>query len=97
MPGYVGLHKYTKQGITNVRGHPQRIKDAKEAAAKMGIKVIGVWVTVGQYDLVAVCNAPNDEAVSIFDLDIAQLGNITTQTMRAFSEEEFAQVVSKLP
>ncbi|MBM3189790.1 MAG: GYD domain-containing protein [Chloroflexi bacterium] len=97
MPGYIGLYKYTKQGLASIKDSPRRIKEAQEAAAKMGIRIVGVWVTMGEYDLVAVCDAPSDEAVAMFQLTLARLGNVTTQTMRALSEEEFAQVVAKLP
>jgi uncharacterized protein with GYD domain len=97
MPGYISLYKFTQQGVANIKDSPQRIKDAKAAAEKLGIKVVGVWVTMGEYDLVAVCDAPSDEAVAVFTLALARLGNVSTQTMRALSEDEFAKVVSKLP
>lgn len=97
MPGYIGLYKFTQQGLANIKESPQRIKDAKALAEHLGIKVIGVWVTMGKYDLVSVADAPNDEAVAIFALKLAGAGNVTTQTMRALSEDEFADVVSKLP
>ena len=97
MPGYISLMKFTKQGIANIKESPKRIEEGKAAAEKLGIRVVGVWVTMGEYDLVAVCDAPDDQAVAVFQLALAGLGNVTTQTMRALSEEEFAQVVSKLP
>ena len=97
MPGYIGLYKFTQQGLANIKGSPQRIKDAKALAEKLGITVIGVWVTMGDYDLVSAADAPNDEAVAIFALALAGAGNVTTQTMRALSEDEFADVVGKLP
>jgi uncharacterized protein with GYD domain len=97
MAGYIGLFKYTQQGITNIKGSPERIKQAKAAAEKMGIRVVGVWVTMGQYDLVTVADAPDDQTMGAFILALASQGNVTTQTMRAFSEDEFAQVVGRLP
>ena len=97
MPGYIGLYKFTQQGLANIKESPQRIKDAKALAEKLGITVIGVWVTMGDYDLVSAADAPNDEAVAIFALALAGAGNVTTQTMRALSEDEFADVVGKLP
>ena len=97
MAGYISLLKYTQQGLANIKASPERIKQAKAAAEKMGVRNVGVWVTMGEYDLVAVWDAPDDQAMSAFMLSLAKLGNVTTQTMRALSEEEFAQVVSKLP
>lgn len=97
MPGYVMLMKYTQKGIADLKGSPERINQAKAGVEKLGGRVVGVWVTMGQYDLVAIADLPNDQAASIFALSIGSLGNVTTETMRALSEEEFAEVVSKLP
>ena len=97
MAGYIMLMKWTKQGIDSIKSSPQRIKESDAAAQKLGIKKVGVWVTMGEYDLVAVLDAPNEEAASMFALSVARLGNVTTQTMRALSEDEFAKVVAKLP
>ena len=97
MPGYISLMKFTSQGVADIKASPQRIKDGLAAAESLGIRSVGVWVTMGEYDLVVVADAPNDEAVGAFMMSLASLGNVTTQTMRAFSEEEFAQIVAKLP
>lgn len=97
MPGYVMLFKWTQKGIADLKGAPERINQAKAGVEKLGGSMVGVWVTMGQYDLVGIADLPNDEAAAIFALSIGSLGNVTTQTMRALSEEEFAQVVAKLP
>ncbi len=97
MPGYVSLLRYTQQGLGNIKESPNRLKQAKAAAEKMGIKCVGAWVTMGEYDLVIVWDAPDDQAIATLALAQAKLGNVTTQTLRAFSEDEFAQVVGKLP
>ena len=96
MAGYISLYKYTAQGIGAIKDSPKRIQQVKAAAEKMGIKTIGVWVTMGQYDLIAVFDAPNEEAVARLALMVGMLGNVTTQTLRAFSEEEFAKIVGGL-
>ncbi len=97
MPGYVSLLKYTQQGLANIKESPNRLKQAKAAAEKMGIKCVGAWVTMGEYDLVIVWDAPDDQTIAALSLAQTKLGNVTTQTLRAFSEDEFAQVVGKLP
>lgn len=97
MPGYIGLYKFTQQGLADIKGASERINQAKAVAEKMGIRVVGVWVTMGEYDMVAVGDAPDDQTIAAFALGLATLGNVTTQTLRALSEEEFAQVVSRLP
>ena len=98
MPGYVVLYKYTQKGLADVRGDFERSIGRKEAAEKRGFRVIGIWYTMGQYDCVAVVEAPDDQALAAGLLaGGAAQGYYTTQTMRAFSEEEFAAIVSKLP
>jgi len=97
MPGYVTLHKYTQQGLGNIKESPDRLKRARAAGEKMGIKCVGAWVTLGEYDLVIVWDAPDDQTIAAFVLAQTRLGNVTSQTLRALSEDEFAQVVAKLP
>jgi uncharacterized protein with GYD domain len=97
MPGYIQFHKFTQQGISDIKGSPGRIKAATAAAAQSGVKVVGVWLTMGQYDLVAVFDAPDDQTMATFTLALVRMGNVTATTSRAFSEDEFAQIVGKLP
>ncbi len=98
MPGYVCLMKFTHQGITTVKEMPtKRLPMVKAMAEKMGARVVGVWLTMGRYDLLAVVDAPNDQVASILALALASQGNTTTETMRAFSEEEFTELIAKLP
>ncbi len=96
MPGYIVLGKFTEQGVSTIKDSPQRTKQIRAMAEKMGIQVVGVWMTMGEYDLVAVLDAPDDQTMAAFLLESAKLGGLTTQTMRAFSEEEVAQVMSRL-
>lgn len=97
MPGYISLMKFTPKALADLKGSPDRIKQAKAAAQKMGIKWVGLWATVGEYDMVVIIDAPNDQAASMLALSVASQGYVTTQGMRAFSEAEWAELVAKLP
>ncbi len=97
MPTYITLYRFTDQGIRDVRNSPARIAAARQAAEKAGGKVKGVYVTMGGYDLVAISEAPSDEMAAAFVLAQGSLGNVTTQTMRAFTEDEFGKIVENLP
>lgn len=97
MAGYVILYKFTERGLARIKEIPERIKRAKELSQKMGIRVIGVWVTMGEYDMISIVDAPNDQTLAARVLATAMAGNVTTQTMRALSEDEFAQVVNQIP
>jgi uncharacterized protein with GYD domain len=97
MAGYICLMKWTQQGAASIKESPQRISQGKALAEKLGMQVVGVWVTMGQYDMIGIVDSPNEEAISQWALTLSGMGNITTQSMRALSEGEFAQIVSKLP
>ena len=97
MPTYITLYRYTPQGIKNIKGSPGRIEEAKEAVAKAGGKLKSVYVTMGQYDLVAISEWPSEEDAAAFLLAQGSQGNVSSETMRAFTEAEFQKVVAKIP
>jgi len=97
MPTYIGLYKLTDQGIKTIKEAPGRVEAAIKAAEKMGGKVIGVYGVTGEYDYVAIAEFPSDEVATIFALAIGSLGNVRTTTLRAYTKEEFAALVKKLP
>mgnify|MGYP000159189831 CR=1 FL=1 len=97
MPAYITLYKWTAKGMADIKASPERIKQAKALAEKLGGRAIGVWVTMGEYDIVAISEGPDDEMAAVHALTLGQGGNVTSQTLKAFSEEEFAQIVAKLP
>ncbi len=97
MPGYISLLKFTPKGLAEIKGSPGRVNEAKVAAQKMGVRWVGWWATVGEYDAVCIIDSPTDEAASAFALAIAAKGYVTTQGMRAYSETEWAALTAKLP
>ena len=97
MPSYVTLVKWTDQGIRNVKDAPKRA-DAFEAAVKAaGGALKGIYLVMGEYDLVVVSEAPNDETVTKLALSVAMQGNVRTTTMRAFNREELRKIIAGLP
>ena len=97
MPTYIGLYKLTDQGVRTIKEAPGRIEAGIKAYEKMGGKVIGFYVVMGEYDYVAVGEAPSDEVATTFALALGSLGNIRTTTLRAYTKEEFTAMVKKLP
>jgi len=97
MPAYIGLVKWTEQGIKKVKETTKRAKDFKELAAKRNVKVREIYWTMGRYDIVVVMEAPDDEAISRLTLGLGMLGNVKTETLRAFSAQEMSQIVKGLP
>jgi uncharacterized protein with GYD domain len=97
MVTYVILMKLTDQGIKNVKQAPARVEQGIKAFEAMGGKVTAFYTVMGEYDYLAIGEAPNDETGLAFVLGLSALGNVRTTTLRAFSREQFAGVVSKLP
>ena len=95
MAPYVGLLQYTDQGIRNVKDTTQRASAASDLAAKMGVKFSELFWTLGQYDLVILAEAPDDETMTAVMLKLASLGNVKSQTLRAFRSKEMEALLKK--
>jgi uncharacterized protein with GYD domain len=93
---YVSLLQFTEQGIRNVKDTIKRAAAATAEAEKMGAKVTDSFWTMGAYDVVLLLEAPNDETVSAFSLKLGSLGNVKSQTMRAFSRKEMESILAKV-
>jgi uncharacterized protein with GYD domain len=97
MPSYIVLMKLTEQGAKDIKQAPARVEAGIKGMEAMGGKVTGFYVVMGDYDYVAVGEAPNDETAATFALALGSLGNVKTTTLRAFTKDEFAALVKKLP
>ena len=62
----------------------------------VGGKVISVYLTMGRYDMVVIAEAPSDEAVASLLLSTASRGAIRTETMKAFTEDQYREIISKV-
>jgi uncharacterized protein with GYD domain len=96
MAHYVLLTDFTDQGAKAVKDTVKRAEAFRQMAEKSGVKVHALFWTLGQHDVVAVAEAPNDEAATALSLSIAALGNVRTQTMRAYRAEEMQAIISKM-
>jgi uncharacterized protein with GYD domain len=97
MPTFILLMKFTDMGIRRVKDSPGRIEEAIQGWGALGGKLIGLYTVLGEYDLVAIGDAPSDETVVNFILKLGSIGNVRTKTFRAFTKEEFTEMVNKLP
>ena len=96
MPRYVVLVNWTDQGIENVKQTIGRTDHGGDIAEKHGLKLEQAYWTVGAYDMVTVFEAPDDEALSAYLLEIASSGNVRTTTLRAYDEEEMSGILRRL-
>lgn len=97
MPTYVVLMKLTDQGIKNIKDAPKRIEEGVKALEAMGGKLLSFYVVMGEYDYVGIAEAPSDEVATAFLLGLGAGGNVRTTTLKAFTKEQFAEIVKKLP
>ena len=97
MPMYITLYNITEQGMKNIKDAPKRIEEGIKAAESIGGKLIGFYATMGEYEYVSIGEAPNDEVHMTFLLGLAAQGYVRTKTLKAFTKEEFGEMISKLP
>ena len=97
MPTYITLLKYTQKGIENIKEGPSRLDAAKKAIKAAGGEMKAYYLTMGSYDAVSVSEAPNDETYAKIILAIASKGAIQTETLRAFTEDEYRSIISRMP
>ncbi len=96
MPMYIVLGKFTQEGITKIKDSPKRLEAAKKVMKSVGGE-IEFYYTMGQYDFVAACEAPNDEAMSKALLFIGGVGAVRTETLSAIPSDRMAGLVKELP
>ena len=96
MATYITLCNFTDQGISNVKETEKRAEAFKSMAKNIGVTVKDIFWTLGQYDLVITMDAPDDESVTALGLSVGSLGNVRTQTLRAYSAEEIGNILSKM-
>ena len=97
MPQFVILSNLTAKGLADIKSGPARYEAVVKGIEAAGGKVLSFHATMGAYDYVMVAEGPSDEFAVLMSLATAAQGYVTTQTLRAFTPEEFAGLVSKLP
>jgi uncharacterized protein with GYD domain len=94
---YVTLLRYTQQGAAKIKESPTRLDAAKKAAEAAKGKITAWYLTMGKYDAVLVSEFPDDKAAARFMLSMGALGNVNTQTLKAFDEAEYRKIIESLP
>jgi len=96
MPIYVNLIKFTDQGIKNAKDTVQRAAAFRGDVERRGGKLLGIYWTQGQYDIVTTIQAPDEQTAMAAALAVASLGNVRTETLRAFDESEMQSIIQKV-
>ena len=95
MATYVSLMRFTEQGARNIQDTQKRAAAFRDAAKKAGVTVKDIFWTMGAYDGVVLLDAPDEQTVTSVMAGLGTLGNVRTQTMRAFDESEIGDVLGK--
>jgi uncharacterized protein with GYD domain len=97
MATFITTMHFTEQGIKSVRDSCERAAAFEATAKKMGVKVSGIYWTLGAFDGVIVCEAPDEQTATAALLHLGTLGNVRTQTARAFDAAEMQKILGLLP
>lgn len=97
MPTYVVLVNWTDQGIRTVKESPQRLDATRKAIEAAGGKMLGFYLTMGRYDEILIVEGPSDAVTATLALSAGSEGSVRTETLRAFTEAEYRNIIAKIP
>jgi len=96
MATYILLGQFSDQGIRNVKKTTERAKSLREMAKKMKVTIKEIYWTIGHHDVITIAEAPDDETMTALLLSAGAVGNLRTQSLRAFSAEEMDRILAKM-
>jgi uncharacterized protein with GYD domain len=96
MSTYIVLVRWTNQGLQKIKESPSRLEAGKKAFAAAGIKQTAFYMVMGRYDMVTIAEAPDDATLAKGLLSLASQGNFQTETLRAFTEDEYKKIISAI-
>jgi uncharacterized protein with GYD domain len=96
MPTYIILSRWTNQGLQKIADSTSRLEAGKKAFESVGAKIKEFYMVMGQYDMVAIVEAPDDATFAKALLTNASRGGFHTETLRAFTEAEYEKIVSAI-
>ena len=96
MPTYITLLRWTSQGLENIKDSPKRLDAARKAFEAVGVTLKDFYMVTGRYDMVIVTEAPDDAALAKATLSVASKGSVQTETLRAFTENEYRNILGAL-
>jgi uncharacterized protein with GYD domain len=96
VPTYVMLANWTDQGARQVKESPKRVETARRALTEMGGEFKTLYMTMGDYDLIVIYEAPDDAVAARFTLLLGQMGSVRTRTLKAFPEAAYREIIHSL-
>ena len=96
MPTYITLLRWTSEGIENIKESPSRLDAARKAFQAAGVTMKDFYMVTGGYDMVIIFEAPDDVTLAKATLSVASKGSVQTETLRAFTENEYRTILGNL-
>jgi uncharacterized protein with GYD domain len=96
MPTYITLLRWTNEGLGNIKDSPKRLDAARKAFEAAGVTLKDFYMVTGRYDMVIITEAPDDIALAKATLAVASKGSVQSETLRAFTENEYRNIISAL-
>ncbi len=96
MPHYISLMRWTSKGMAGLPAWRERVEEGERIIEASGGSLIGVYVTLGRYDVVEIFEAPTDEVAVEILMKLQRFGAEHTETLRAFTRDEAAEIVRRL-
>lgn len=96
MTTYIMLAKFTDSGVKSARDSPRRLDAAKKLLGDMGGAFKSFYLTMGRYDVIAVYEAPDDAVAARFTLQLGAIGALRTETLKAFPEAAYREIMASL-
>jgi uncharacterized protein with GYD domain len=97
MATYVTLFHFTEKGIEHIKESPARLEGFKKTIRSLGGEIKAFFLLLGRYDTMVIVNAPDDETMARINLAACSLGNVRSETLRAFAEEDYRKMIASLP
>ena len=96
MTTYIVLVNWTERGIQQVKDSPRRLDAAKKMLKEMGGEIKSMHLTMGEFDMVVVCEASDDAVAARFALQLGIMGNVRTRMLKAFPEAAYREIIASL-
>ena len=96
MPHYISLMRWTSQGVAGLPAWRERVEDGERTITEAGGTLVGVYVTLGRYDVVEIFEAPDDETAAEIIMKLQRHGAEHTETLRAFTRDEAEEIIRKV-
>ena len=92
MPRYITLIRFTDQGAKTLNDSPKRARAFRKAAERAGVAVESQLWMFGKWGGALILDGKEAKVLRCV-AELAKLGNVRTETLRAFDAEEFQDII----